>query len=163
MNEPGLRGGPIRGQRGRWAANGQSYAELALALPAMVLLFVVAVDFGRLFYTYIGVINAARAGAQYGMLNIANAANTSGMQKVAEDDGSSIPNLSVTATLCTCGTPTSTATSCGASTSTYCTDDPQGNYVVVTATAPFATIVKYPGVPSSVTLKSQAVMQVEQQ
>jgi Flp pilus assembly protein TadG len=145
------------------AGRGQSYVEMGLALPAMVLLFVVAVDFGRLFYTYIGVINAARAGAQYGMLNISNAANTSGMQQVAEADGSSIPNLTVTATLCTCGTPTSTAASCGASTSTYCVNDPQGNYIVVTATAPFTTIVKYPGVPSSVTLKSQAVMQVEQQ
>jgi len=47
--------------------------------------------------------------------------------------------------------------------SNYCTNDPQGNYVVVNAQAPFSTIVKYPGVPSSMTLKSQAVMQVQQQ
>jgi len=47
--------------------------------------------------------------------------------------------------------------------SDFCKNDPQGNYVVVNAEAPFSTMVKYPGVPSSITLKSQAVMQLQQQ
>jgi Flp pilus assembly protein TadG len=162
MNNLGLKGGSARPLRKR-AARGQSSVELAFAVPAMVMLLVVAADFGRLFYTYVAVVNAARAGAQYGVLNISNAANTTGIQNVAKHDGSSISSLTVTATLCTCGTTTATASSCGSSTSTYCVGDPQGNYVVVTASAPFNTLVHYPGLPTSVTLTSQAIMQVEQQ
>jgi Flp pilus assembly protein TadG len=53
----------IPAARSRWA-RGQSMTELALAAPALVLLFLAAADFGRLFYTWIAVNNAARAGAQ---------------------------------------------------------------------------------------------------
>ena len=78
----------------------------------------------------------------------------------AKQDGANVGSLSVTANQCTCGTATPSVPACS---SNYCTNDPRGNYVVVNAQAPFATTVKYPGVPSSVTLKSQAVMQVQQQ
>ena len=39
--------------------------EFALLLPVLMLLLVVAVDFGRLFATYVAVNNAAREGAAY--------------------------------------------------------------------------------------------------
>jgi Flp pilus assembly protein TadG len=142
------------------AARGQSYVELALALPVLALILVVAADFGRLFYTYLEVINAARAGAQYGSNSVVTAANTAGMIAAAKQDGVNIPNLTVTANQCTCGTATASVPACS---SNYCTNDPQGNYVVVNAQASFSTITRYPGVPSSTTLKSQAVMQVQQQ
>jgi hypothetical protein len=82
------------------------------------------------------------------------------MIAAAKQDGVNLANLTVTASQCTCGTATASVPACS---SNYCTNDPQGNYVVVNAQAPFSTITKYPGVPSSVTLKSQAVMQVQQQ
>jgi len=147
-------------RRHRWVARGQSYVELAFALPVLVLILVLAADFGRLFYTYVEVINAARAGAQYGSNSIITAADATGMTTAAKQDGANVPNLSVTATQCTCGTATGSISKCASS---FCTNDPQGNYVVVNAQASFSTITKYPGVPSSVTLKSQAVMQVQQQ
>jgi hypothetical protein len=71
-----------------------------------------------------------------------------------------VANLTVTASQCTCGTATSSIPACAAN---FCTNDPEGNYVVVNTQVPFTTIVKYPGVPSSITLKGQAVMQVQQQ
>ena len=40
--------------------------ELALVLPVLMLIMVIAIDFGRLFSTYIGIHNAAREGAAYG-------------------------------------------------------------------------------------------------
>ena len=89
-----------------WAARGQSYVELAFALPVLAIILVVAADFGRLFYTYIEVINAARAGAQYGSNSVVTAANTAGMVAAAKQDGVNIPNLTVTASQCTCGTAT---------------------------------------------------------
>ena len=147
-------------RRSFWAAHGQSYVELAFALPVLAIILVVAADFGRLFYTYLEVINAARAAAQYGSNSVVTAADATGMVAAAKQDGANVANLTVIASQCTCGTATSTVLACS---SNYCTNDPQGNYVVVNAQAPFTTIVRYPGVPSSVTLKSQAVMQVQQQ
>ena len=41
-------------------SDGQAVVEFAVVLPAMLLLLLLAVDFGRLFYTYIAVNNAAR-------------------------------------------------------------------------------------------------------
>ena len=150
----------VRARRRCWAASGQSYVELAFALPVLAIILVVAADFGRLFYTYVEVINAARAAAQYGSNSVVTAADSNGMIAAAKQDGVNIANLTVTASECTCGTATASVLACS---SNYCTNDPQGNYVVVNAQAPFSTITKYPGVPSSITLKSQAVMQVQQQ
>ena len=116
---------------------------------------------GRLFYTYIGVINAARAGAQYGSNSVITAADTSGIEAAAQKDGANVANLTVTASQCTCGT--ANPPSLPACASSYCTVDPQGNYVVVNTQAPFSIVLKFPGVPSSITLTGQAVMQVQQQ
>jgi Flp pilus assembly protein TadG len=142
------------------AARGQSYVELAFALPVLAIIFVVAADFGRLFYVYLEVINAARAAAQYGSNSVVTAADSTGMVAAAKQDGVNISNLTVTASQCTCGTATTSVPACS---SPYCANDPQGNYVVVNAQAPFSTIVKYPGLPTALTLKSQAVMQVQEQ
>ena len=160
MNSHRSNNNAAKARRRFWAARGQSYVELALALPVLAIILVVAADFGRLFYTYLEVINAARAGAQYGSNSVVTAANTAGMIAAAKQDGVNIPNLTVTANQCTCGTATPSVPACS---SNYCTNDPQGNYVVVNAQASFSTITRYPGVPSSTTLKSQAVMQVQQQ
>ena len=40
--------------------------EFALVLPVLLFLVVIAVDFGRLFFSYIQISNAAREGANYG-------------------------------------------------------------------------------------------------
>ncbi|MEX0710414.1 MAG: PKD domain-containing protein [Chloroflexota bacterium] len=41
--------------------------EFGLILPVLLFLFVIAIDFGRLFFSYIQINNAAREGAAYGM------------------------------------------------------------------------------------------------
>jgi Flp pilus assembly protein TadG len=53
--------------RGRPREGGQALVELALILPLLLLLLVGALDLGRLFYTYIGVVDGAREGASYAM------------------------------------------------------------------------------------------------
>jgi Flp pilus assembly protein TadG len=143
-----------------WAARGQSYVEFAVAVPVLAFILIIVVTLGRLFYTYIGIINAARAGAQYGSNSVITAADAAGMKAAAKQDGANVANLTVTASQCTCGTVTASIPACS---SGFCTNDPQGNYVVVNAQAPFSTVLAFPGVPSSITLKSQAVMQVQQQ
>ncbi len=142
----------------RHCAHGQSMAELALALPALVLLFLGAADFGRLFYFWIAVNNAARAGAQYGSQNVINAANISGMRTAAITDGSNISGLTATPSQCTCASGTSVTVCSG---SNYnCTNAPSATYVEVDTQATFNTVVSYPGIPSSITVTGKAIMQV---
>ena len=57
--------GPELRARLRPRTRGQALVEFALLLPVFLLLLVVAVDFGRLFFTYIQINNAAREGANY--------------------------------------------------------------------------------------------------
>ena len=57
---------PALRARLRPRSRGQALVEFALLLPVFLLLLVVAVDFGRLFFTYIQINNAAREGANFG-------------------------------------------------------------------------------------------------
>jgi len=141
----------------RALAKGQSLVEMAAVLPVLALLLLAATDFGRLYYTNIEVIQAARAGAQYGSQSVITAANSAGMQTAAKNDAVNVPGLSATATQCTCATG-STVTACPIS---YCASSPAGStFVEVDTSMTFNTIVSYPGVPSSVPLSGKAVMMV---
>jgi Flp pilus assembly protein TadG len=60
--------------------SGVAASELALILPLFVLLFVFAVDFGRVFYVEYIVVHAARCGAIYGSSNPSCAKDTAGIQ-----------------------------------------------------------------------------------
>lgn len=46
-------------------SRGQAMVEFAMVLPLLVLLLVMAIDFGRLFFGWVGLHNAARIGADY--------------------------------------------------------------------------------------------------
>lgn len=48
---------------------GQGMVEFALILPVLLLLLVLAVDFGRVFFQWVGVTNASRIGANYAARN----------------------------------------------------------------------------------------------
>jgi len=137
---------------------GTATVELALLLPMLLVVALGAVDFGRVFYMSVGVANAARAGVQYGAQSMAFSLDYAGMKQAALNDGSDIPGLTANATRwCQCagGNPTSCSSSfCGNS------SVPQV-YVQVNTQATFNTMVKYPGVPSTVTLSKQAIMRVQ--
>jgi hypothetical protein len=55
----------------RGGRQGQSLVEFALIIPLLFLLFVNVVNFGAFFFAWITVANAARAGAQYGVMGTA--------------------------------------------------------------------------------------------
>ena len=134
--------------------------ELALVLPVLVLLLVVALDFARMFNRSMAVTDAARAGAQWGAQSGAFAANVVGMEQAACN---SMADLS-----CTPGTNTTASSFCqcaGSSGTISCTS-PGGcasvqNFVTVTATSTFNTVIAYPGLPSSVPLSASVTMQVQ--
>ena len=51
--------------RWRRVSRGQALVEFALILPILVLLLVMAIDFGRAFYGWVSIQNAARIGANF--------------------------------------------------------------------------------------------------
>ncbi|MGH8011621.1 MAG: TadE/TadG family type IV pilus assembly protein [Candidatus Binataceae bacterium] len=142
------------------AKNGQAAVELALLLPLLLMLLLAAADFGRLFYMSIELDSAARAGAQYGSRSVITAADINGMESAVRLDGSNIAGIKPLASQCTCVTPApARITACPAD---YCRSDDDATFVKVTASAVFNTLVRYPGIPSSVALNGVAIMQVQQ-
>jgi PKD repeat protein len=60
-----LRPASHRGHQSKSA--GQALVEFALVIPVMLLMLAIAIDFGRLFFSYIEITNAAREGAAFGL------------------------------------------------------------------------------------------------
>lgn len=113
--------------------NGAAVVELAILLPLLVFLFVIAVDWSRIFYYSITVDNCARNGALYASDPYAIGLSPySSMSAAALADAS---NLS----------PQPTVTSTSGS-------DSYGNYVECTVSYSFRTITNFPGIPQSTPL-----------
>jgi Flp pilus assembly protein TadG len=116
-------------------------AELAIVLPMLCFLFVVAIDYGRIFYFSLTVTNCARNGALYGSQDATHAVDTTGIQTACQKDAANlhVASLNVTSTTDSSTSPT---------------------YVQVTVTYPFTTVTNYPGIPSQTTLTRTIRMQV---
>jgi Flp pilus assembly protein TadG len=116
--------------------------ELAILLPFLAFLFVVAVDFSRLFFFKVTLINCARNGALYASNPNGQSAFTSTQQAALADatNLSSQPQVS----------------------STTGTDADGNPYVEVTVAYTFTSITNFPGVPGSVPLASTIRMRVSQ-
>ena len=127
--------------QGRRTRRGAAAVELAVLLPFLTYLLVGAVDFARVFYYSLTVMNCAREGAIYASTNAANAANTTGIQNAALADAAGVgPDPTVSSLTGT---------------------DGSGNAVVtVTVSYPFKTITSYPGIPSPITLVRTVQMRV---
>lgn len=108
-------------------SSGQSLLEFAMLFPLMFLLVVNVVNFGGLFYSYITVTNASRAGAEYMMMGPASVygpgfPSVSAVQYAVRADMVSLPySSSATVAVCsnnqgsaqdpqTCTPPTDPAT-----------------------------------------------------
>ncbi len=121
--------------------SGVAAVELAILLPFLCFLFVIAIDFARIFYFSLTVTNCARDGAIYGSQDPASSQDTTGISNAAKMDA---PNLD-----------SSLLTVASATDSTV-----NPTYIDVTVTYPFTTITKYPGVPSTTTLSRTVRMLV---
>ena len=76
---------------------GQSMIEMALLLPLMLVLIVMALEFGRMFFTKIVITNAAREAAYYLSLNPSDSSNAILAAQV-EAGNSGVPDISVSIT-----------------------------------------------------------------
>lgn len=128
-----------RTRRGRKAV---AAVELAVLMPFLAFLFVIAVDFARIFYFSQILDNCARQGALYASDPQAPAANLySSVQEAALADA---PALSPAPTV----------------TSTNGTDSAENAYVSVTVAWSFKTITNFPGVPNNLNLTRTVQMRM---
>ena len=143
-----------RTRRGR---GGAASVELALLLPFLCFLFVIAVDYARLFYFAVTVQNCARNGAYYASNypnNNYNYNDIYGYKDLNDAITRDASNLSPAPTY-TVGYGTSADGPFDSS-----TEPAQDGYVQVTVSWTFNSLTKFPGVPSTVNLQRSAVMQI---
>jgi Flp pilus assembly protein TadG len=121
--------------------HGAATVELAILLPLLAFLFVVAVDYARLYYHSVILADSARSGALYGSDRMDKALDTAGIMKAAQlEAGDLSPPPLVTSTTGT---------------------DTEGHpYVEVTVGWKFKTISRFPGIPSTFDLKRTVRMRI---
>lgn len=143
--------------RFRFSESGGAAIELAVVLPVLILLAIGAAEFGRVYFTAIGVASAARAGAQYGSQSVAKSSDIAGMNLAAEAEAGSIASVSPNSVR-TCRCADGSLTSCSA----QC---PMIGYpevfVQTTATKTVKFLLKYPGLPDSTIISRTAVFRVQ--
>ena len=139
---------------------GTATVELALLLPFLVSLFLVATDFARVFYYTITIENAIHNAALFGgqVFDNQNQQWIGNQQYWQGPDGQLVSIESVAAKLDgTNLSPGLTASNFNIRSGT----DADGNPVnIVTVTYTFNTIVPYPGIPSPLTITRTAQVRV---
>jgi Flp pilus assembly protein TadG len=134
LHEPAI--GKRTGTRGtgRRGRRGVAVVELAVLLPLLVFLFVVTVDFARVYYFSLTLQNCARAGALYASdPHVADESPFASTQEAALSDAT---NLSPAPTI----------------TQTSGTDASGRSYVEVIATHSFKSITGYLGISKSLNI-----------
>ena len=137
------------GRRAR-VRKGASASELAFILPVLVTLALGCVDFGRFAYHYIAVTNAVRAGAEYAVMNPYVSSNqgawTAQIQSTAQAEMTNQTGCA-TSNLTTAVTTTLEASGLR-------------RVRVVGTYASFQTLISWPGIPSTLTLRASVEMRV---
>ena len=137
-----------RGRRRRGAAA----VELALVMTTLVTLVLGAIDFGRFAYDLIAVTNAARVGASYGMMNNYSASTQSAWQS----------NIIAAATAELSGQDDYSSGNLNATPPTVAVviDSNGLRRVRVTVNYRFQTLVNWPLIPHTTTIKRIAEMRL---
>ena len=132
---------------------GASLIETGLVLPVLLFIVLATIDFTRGYYFANEVAGGARAGAVYGSTN---PSDTTGITKAVKDAAPDVSNISVSSSWgCECSDGTNATASCSSAPS--CTTNIV-NYVKVTATSNYTTMLPWTGIPSSLTLSSTSEM-----
>jgi Flp pilus assembly protein TadG len=150
---------------------GVAMIEFAIMVPLLSMLLIGLIEIGRFAYFSIVVGNAAHAGAQYGSYNSTTAADTSGMETAATNDGqNNIRNITANADyVCSCwidatGTETpSPPTHAACSQNPRCTSGSPITYVQVTTSGSYSPMMRYPGLPGTFAVSATATMRVGMQ
>jgi Flp pilus assembly protein TadG len=132
---------------------GTAMVEFAVMLPLILLLLAGVLDYTLVMRTAISVADAARAGAQYGSLSAANAADTAGMQSAALHAAPDVHGLTATAVkACKCS---------DGATGGSCASGPVRVYAQVTASATATPIFSYSQVPFAGAVSTTVCMRAQ--
>lgn len=143
--------------RAHKAQAGVALVEFALLMPLLSLLLIGIVEFARFEYYSILVANAARAGVQYGAQNLITADDTTDMNSAATSDEGSLSTIKVTSSGHYCKCADGTTSTC---LSGDCSSSHRLTYVFVDTSGTFTSLFSFPGIPSTFTVTSDAVLQV---
>jgi Flp pilus assembly protein TadG len=124
--------------RKRQPRRGVAAVELAFLAPFLIFLFVIGVDWARVFYYTVTINDCARNGAAY--------LSDPFMQAYSQ-----FPNYQAAALAGTNLSPAPTVTSSSGS-------DSYGSYSEVTVAYTFTTVTQYPGIPSNMTVQKTVRM-----
>lgn len=141
---------------------GGAALEFALALPILVGVLIPTIDLGMGFYAQMRVQTAAQAGAEYAIVyGWKNGANVSAIENAVTSATTlaSVVASPAPAQACGCASGTSISPiSCGST----CPDGAaSGSYVTVNAQSPYAPLIPYPIIGSSITLIAQATARIQ--
>ncbi len=124
---------------------GAAAAEFAVVLPVLMLIVLGALDFGRFAHSHIAITNAARAGAGVGAVNPPTDATLNLWKtQVAQAVNDEMAQL---------GTPSAVTVSAPYT-------EQERRLFKVSVEYPFHTVVTWPGIPGSLTLRHQIVMEI---
>ncbi|HLY02493.1 MAG TPA: TadE/TadG family type IV pilus assembly protein [Candidatus Cybelea sp.] len=139
---------------------GAAMVEFAVALPFLVLLMIGVIEVGRYMYFGILAAHAAEAGAEYGSQTLTTAADTAGIKSAASADSAGLSSfLASPQPLCL----QSTGTENGTTTVACPTGTPPAGtieYVQVTVTGTFHSLLNYPGMANSLPVTASTTMRV---
>jgi Flp pilus assembly protein TadG len=136
---------------------GNAILEFALVSAVLMMVLFGVMDYGRVFGAAEQSTNAANAGAAFAAFSVANSADLTAITNAAKADAPDATAMTVSATsFCTCtfGGP---AIDC----STVCVSGSKRTYVRVDTALPFHTLVEYPLLPGSTTLRSSATVRIQ--
>ena len=138
-------------------ARGVATVEMALMLPFLLLLMIGIIDVARVAFVGIAVANAASAGAFYGAQGPGYAVSTADILAAANADAQ-VSGMTITSsTYCEC--PDGSASTCVLG---ECDGERIREYIQVDTQADWTPIFNYPGVPDSVTVRGQSILQISE-
>jgi Flp pilus assembly protein TadG len=149
-------------RRCRRCVSGNAGVELAPVLPALMLLVLGAIEYGRAYREQLRLARAAHAGALYAAQELGQAGTDAGAAeieaRVRENAGASSGELRVDAqTYCTC--PEGPAPDCDPATRCYDNVIPW-MYVRVRVSESYSAFADYPGLPATFELSESTEMRV---
>ena len=141
---------------------GSMTVELALLTPVMAFMLVGAIDFGSYVFGKMQLQNASRAGAQYAIQAAGNVDDTTAIEAAVRAASGLETSTTVTAVaFCGCvdGAETTVDGTLGCNGTCSGGEFPALS-IRVTVENTFTTLFSYPGIPDSLTLQGETVMQV---
>lgn len=134
---------------------------MAFLVPIAILLLLGVAEMSQIAYAAIEVSSAAKAGAQYGAQNRSTAADSTGIQNAATNDGYLLSGLTTnSSTACTCTNSSYSPSNCSDNTTCSSHGAQIEETLTVTTSVSLSGLVHGVGIPSSITLHGKAVQRV---